>query len=275
MSKNDGRISEHYVPRYHIQSFSEDGTPNTCVTVLMRGSGKPFKSRRLDGICAVENFYDAGDPFDKNSMEKILAGAERYFNKKLEEIKSGDFKSTNFDVAVFYIALMDSRSLATRAALDRMKQFFGCDVDVKIFHAEEILKSTLYLNGLSLDDYTALCIQPEEGAEFITSDNPVIAINAFEVFKEINGIEEQDSSRREGYDYEFIFFCPISKDVCLVAYPKCSKYAEQIINGNIFTANKINICMCSKAYKYVFYGNELSDDCKEIMLHDSSFGESS
>ncbi len=273
---SDNPVSnEHYVPRMHIYQFTENRVldekhrPTTPVTVKIRGEGE-FKTKNLDYICSIVNFYDdIGQP-GSELIENILAGVESYFNKALECIRNGIVKYEDGPVVRLYVALLYSRSIGFRNHIRVAMDELGLKDSDKRIHTLFIASGLDKIGRYPLDEYIPVIVT-DSNANYITSDEPVVQVNSFEIIKELCGIDEsQERSRlRSEYDKENVYICPISSISCVCLYHKDSINSARLIKEyGIFTEGNINRLMCYYAGECIFYARPI--DAALIELFESN-----
>ena len=191
MQKKSQSKNQHYVPRFYLRNFSEDGHG---IRTFNLSSGKVIPHAKLKCQCSKDYFYG-----EDGSLEKALGGMEDAFSlafKKCldlnpkERVSDDDFYLLSIFVAVQY--------MRTKKMIDVMEQFGKLsyktlaelcirlnNVDlspnqIKIETDKDFPRYVLRFGVLQqplLMDLECVILENDTKEDFVLSDNPIVFQN--------------------------------------------------------------------------------------------------
>lgn len=186
--------SHHYVPRFYLRNFSQSGK---SVDLFNIDSQRIIKNAPIKGQCCRDYFYGKTP-----ENEKMLSAAEgevaQLFRLIHEQVRLPHYFTAGHFLLCFHVATQAGRTQyaadAVNAITDGMvREILKHDpsitqdmlAQVRFGYADPALVSTAQgaLSFPLLMDLGCRVLLAPRGAEFITSDNPVVRYNQFMMWR--------------------------------------------------------------------------------------------
>ncbi len=170
MAKANAPIKQHYVPKFYLKGFTENGQDEDCLHVINQITGKQYKAR-CGELAVQKNIYslDTDDDKAKYAVENILSVIESGIAIIIPEIVESEAMPTGKDYSLLmeFIAIMETR---VPKGIDRLNQPYDLmarSLGQFIAQSEELYKSQinkLKKEGVEIED-----VSYKEFKEFVKS----------------------------------------------------------------------------------------------------------
>jgi hypothetical protein len=186
--------SHHYVPRFYLRNFSRHWK---CINLFNIDSQRQIKNAPIKGQCCRDYFYGKSPENEKSlsAAEGEVAQLFRFIN---EQVRLPHYFTAGHLLLCFHIATQAGRTQYAADAVNELTDSmmrevlkhepnithdmlaqvsFGYDAPALISTAQGALSFPLLM------DLECRVLLAPQGAEFITSDNPVVMYNQFMMWR--------------------------------------------------------------------------------------------
>lgn len=283
MSKEDGTMYQHIVPRAHLKRFT-DSDGNIWV---YRKSGAVIKAyrRKPDKVGGKHNFYDS-DPYDDNSTESFLRNVEGPGQKAIDAILCCYYASEVPDELKVYMVNLIQRTDSIRRSISNVFGDAGKSLsedEMKELQSISMRDTTSWLTENGPDRMHCFIRCVVEPDFLITSDVPVTVIGQCHpeskdvIMKSNNPTSLEDLINREPSQAEnealkdFVYAMPITPQHCLFAVSGSNKRYEDIVPEPIdpFRVHIINSMMVNRCNEEIYADRDVKEYVNRIKLNRS------
>jgi len=247
MSKDNGTMKQHIVPRAHLRRFVDKNGFLYVHRLNDIDNIKCFK-QKPDKVSCENNYYD-DDPYGDFSIEKYLKREEDKGQPIIDGIIDSKLKESDCAPLIRYLSMIVNRSRVIRDIRDDVESgktwmkpdnVYLTDNDPIFMQMYGLLWSTDELAGSSLSEYNCVLFKSDgQGQKFVTGDVPFSFIHLHleeqklknELFvKNSVDISSYPGDPELGIKTQYIrqylidsmkgaiIVCTLSPDVCLIAY---------------------------------------------------------
>lgn len=180
MSKEDGRMNQHIVPRAHLDRFTND---KGLLWVCRWNKGEPKSFRvKPDNVCKEINYYDK-NPYDENSTEHFLKRIEDDGQAAIDRILCCGFNGPIPDELKTYACVLLERNKTIRSSISRTFDAVRCslcDEEIRDYHAQGIRIISIDFLGDNPTDLYCFHRTVSEPNYLLLSDVPVTIIGFYQ-----------------------------------------------------------------------------------------------
>lgn len=186
--------NHHYVPKFYLRNFSRSGK---CIDLFNIDRQRQIKSAPIKGQCCRDYFYGK-NPENEKSLSAVEGEVAQLFRLIIEHRRLPHYFTAGHFLLCFHIASQAGRTQYAADAMNAltdgmMREILKNDPGVTADMLSQVKfgydDPALISIGLSALHYPLLMdlecrvLFAPKGAEFITSDNPVVKYNQFMMWR--------------------------------------------------------------------------------------------